>query len=235
MSVRSILRAALGAALLVNAVPHGVSGVQGKPFPSPFGDPPGVGESSPTSNVAWSAVNAIAGAAALRHGIRSRGQAAGAVVGAIGMAAVLAFHFGDVRRGGTGLRRGRSEGSSGPPRALIAATEPIATMLAGRRLFPLWAVLHHTGRKSGTPYSVPVAVVPSSDPGLIVIGLPWGPHTNWARNVVAAGTARIVWKGSEHIVTAPRIVEPAIAAATVKPAFRVIVARMPAAILLQRS
>ncbi|GAA5037273.1 hypothetical protein ACFQRL_13385 [Microbacterium fluvii] len=104
MSFPSILRSVVGAALLVNAVPHGVSGVQGQPFPSPFADPPGVGDSPPLVNVAWSAANASAGALLLRGGARSRGEALGAVLGGVGMAFALAFHFGDVRRGGKGLR-----------------------------------------------------------------------------------------------------------------------------------
>ena len=48
-------------AFLANAVPHFVSGVQGRPFPSPFASPPGKGESSPTINVVWGTANAIAG------------------------------------------------------------------------------------------------------------------------------------------------------------------------------
>lgn len=105
MSVGSILRAALGGALVANAVPHGVSGVQGKPFPSPFGDPPGVGESSPLVNVGWGAANAIAGALLLRRGVRSTGELVGAVVGAVAMAAVVSYHFGEVRQGRPGLPR----------------------------------------------------------------------------------------------------------------------------------
>jgi hypothetical protein len=42
-------------ALLVNAVPHTVKGLCGERFPTPFANPPGVGLSSPTENVAWGA------------------------------------------------------------------------------------------------------------------------------------------------------------------------------------
>ncbi len=38
-------------AFLVNAIPHFVSGVTGRPFPSPFASPPGKGLSSPVVNV----------------------------------------------------------------------------------------------------------------------------------------------------------------------------------------
>jgi len=124
---------------------------------------------------------------------------------------------------------------SGPPRAAQRAFAPVANALAGRRWFPLWAVVHHRGRRSGTAYATPVAVVPTSDRAIILIGLPWGAHTNWARNVVAAGGAVLMWRGDEVATTAPRIVEGAEAAALAKPFFRFVVGRMPAALVLRRS
>jgi hypothetical protein len=48
-------------AFLANAVPHFVSGMQGRRFPSPFSSPPGKGESSPTVNVIWGTANAVVG------------------------------------------------------------------------------------------------------------------------------------------------------------------------------
>ena len=104
MSVLRVLRVAAGAALLVNAVPHGVSGVQGRPFPSPVADPPGVGMSPPPVNITWSAANAVAGGLLLRRGVRTPGEWLAVSIAAIGTANVLAFHFGDVLRGGKGLR-----------------------------------------------------------------------------------------------------------------------------------
>lgn len=46
---------------LANAVPHFVSVIMGRPFPSPFASPPGKGESSPVVNVAWGSANAVVG------------------------------------------------------------------------------------------------------------------------------------------------------------------------------
>jgi hypothetical protein len=46
---------------LVNAVPHFVSGVQGRGFPSPFSSPPGRGESSSAVNAIWGSANAAIG------------------------------------------------------------------------------------------------------------------------------------------------------------------------------
>lgn len=42
---------------LGNAIPHFVSGVQGRALQSPFARPPGVGLSSSTVNVVWGAFN----------------------------------------------------------------------------------------------------------------------------------------------------------------------------------
>lgn len=54
-------------ALLVNAIPHFVSGVCGRPFPTPFASPPGKGMSSPVVNVLWAAFNAIIGYLLIFH------------------------------------------------------------------------------------------------------------------------------------------------------------------------
>jgi hypothetical protein len=50
-----------GGAFLTNAIPHFVSGVTGRRFPSPFASPPGRGESSPAVNVLWGTFNLIVG------------------------------------------------------------------------------------------------------------------------------------------------------------------------------
>jgi hypothetical protein len=50
-----------GGGFLVNAVPHFVSGVMGRPFQSPFAKPPGKGLSSSTANVVWGSINLVVG------------------------------------------------------------------------------------------------------------------------------------------------------------------------------
>jgi deazaflavin-dependent oxidoreductase (nitroreductase family) len=94
-----------------------------------------------------------------------------------------------------------------PIRRIIAATNPILRPLAGTRWFRLWGVVHHTGRKSGTPYATPVVVRRTSDG--FVIPMPFGERTNWANNVVAAGGASIRWAGRTYRVADPRIVDAA--------------------------
>ena len=50
-----------GGAFLVNAIPHFVSGVSGRRFPTPFASPPGRGLSSAFVNVLWGALNLVIG------------------------------------------------------------------------------------------------------------------------------------------------------------------------------
>ncbi|PJJ70952.1 hypothetical protein CLV46_0484 [Diaminobutyricimonas aerilata] len=96
MSSARLVSRVIAGALLVNAVPHGVSGVQGRRFPSPLAHPPGRGLSAPTTNVIWSAANALAGAVLLRSGVHGRGERAAVAGGAVSMALLLAAWFGRV-------------------------------------------------------------------------------------------------------------------------------------------
>jgi deazaflavin-dependent oxidoreductase (nitroreductase family) len=127
-----------------------------------------------------------------------------------------------------------AKGKSGVSRALQRAFEPIAIAFAGRRWLPLGAVIHHIGRRTGVGYATPVAVIPTNDKSIVLIGLPWGIDTNWALNVVAAGGARLTWRGRDHRVIAPRIIEPIEAVALAKPLFRLVMRVMPGAIALTR-
>ena len=102
-----------------------------------------------------------------------------------------------------------------PPARLVKLTSPLARQLAGRRWFPLWAVVRHRGRRSGKDYAIPVAVI--ATPSTFVVGLPWGPQTNWVRNVLVAGGCVIRWKAQEYHVTEPRVVGPGVAIAAAKP------------------
>lgn len=88
-------------------------------------------------------------------------------------------------------------------RAVARATAPLSRPLAGRRFFPLWAIVHHRGRRSGRDYAVPVAIRASAD--AFTIALPWGDRTEWVRNVVATDGCRITWRGHDH-----RAVEPVV-------------------------
>jgi deazaflavin-dependent oxidoreductase (nitroreductase family) len=131
---------------------------------------------------------------------------------------------------------GESTGAAGPPRWLVRASAPLTLAVSGRRWFPLWAIMHHRGRKSGTHYATPVAVIPTVATDVFLIGLPWGPKTNWARNVLAAGEATVTWKGRAHRATEPRLLDTDDAVALATPRFKRIVGsgRFPVFIALTR-
>ncbi|MDR2711317.1 MAG: hypothetical protein LBB65_08390 [Burkholderiales bacterium] len=55
----SLLAYFFGGVFLANAIPHFVSGMQGRPFQSPFAKPPGEGLSSSAVNVIWGFANLV--------------------------------------------------------------------------------------------------------------------------------------------------------------------------------
>lgn len=87
-----------GGVFLMNAIPHVVSGVMGRPFQSPFAKPPGVGLSSPTVNVLWGLFNIVIGYVLVcRVGsfeLRNTGDVVALGVGALLIALFSAKHFG---------------------------------------------------------------------------------------------------------------------------------------------
>ena len=94
--------------------------------------------------------------------------------------------------------------------ALTKVLNPVAARVASRGLIPVWGLVIHTGRRSGKRYVTPIAIV-RTDEGFI-IPLPWGPGTDWCRNVVAARGGVVRWGGVDHEVGEPEIVDQATAA-----------------------
>ncbi len=90
--------------------------------------------------------------------------------------------------------------------------------IAGRRYFPLWAVLHHRGRRSGLEYAVPVGVRMTADG--YFIALPFGERTQWVHNVVAAGGCTLRWRGEGLALDHPTLVSIDEAASAFPPALR---------------
>ncbi len=60
------------------------------------------------------------------------------------------------------------------------------------------SIIRHRGRKSGREYETPVGVL-VGDEGF-EIALPYGPETDWVRNITVAGTAVLVHDGQEYPV-----------------------------------
>jgi deazaflavin-dependent oxidoreductase (nitroreductase family) len=75
---------------------------------------------------------------------------------------------------------------------------PIVTRL------PWFAWLEHVGRRTGRHYRTPIMVFRRGDRA--VIAMTYGPDTDWARNVVAAGGAVVVGRDRRPVrITDPRV------------------------------
>jgi deazaflavin-dependent oxidoreductase (nitroreductase family) len=113
---------------------------------------------------------------------------------------------------------------SGPVRALARPFGPLAQRMAGSRWFPLWAILRHTGRTSGTAYATPIVALRTADG--FIIPLPFGDATQWAKNLFAAGRGSIRSAGREHEIGDPRLVEGEEAAAHLPAIIRFVSGRL---------
>lgn len=92
------------------------------------------------------------------------------------------------------------------PRALARfnrrATNRVMGLWAGT--IPPWMMVHHRGRVSGRAYATPVWAFATEHS--IVVALTYGAGSDWVRNVLAAGEARVDRSGEEQVVHHPRIV-----------------------------
>jgi len=66
------------------------------------------------------------------------------------------------------------------------------------------SVVRHVGRTSGRGYETPVHAVATD--GGFAIALPYGPGSDWVKNVLASGTAAIVYRGRTYQVDEPKVV-----------------------------
>ena len=93
----------LGAAFLVNGIPHFVMAMTGQKFPSPFANPPGRGDSPPLANIVWGWINFALAAVLLIYvrplDIHDGAHMAAAVAGAVLMSIAVARYFGKSRSG----------------------------------------------------------------------------------------------------------------------------------------
>lgn len=73
------------------------------------------------------------------------------------------------------------------------------------------AVVVHVGRRSGRTYRTPVGAFPT--PGGFAVGLPYGPGTDWVKNLLAAGGGTVEHDGRIVVVDRPEVVTRTAAAA----------------------
>lgn len=66
------------------------------------------------------------------------------------------------------------------------------------------SVIRHQGRSSGREYETPIVPFPAED-GFLV-SLPYGPSTDWVKNVLARGSAVLITDGHTYTVDRPEVV-----------------------------
>jgi deazaflavin-dependent oxidoreductase (nitroreductase family) len=69
-----------------------------------------------------------------------------------------------------------------------------------------YAVVHHVGRHSGSAYQTPVEAYRTAEGALIL--LPYGPVTDWCKNVMVAGECTVTLNGEDLALRAPEVVPP---------------------------
>jgi len=84
-------------------------------------------------------------------------------------------------------------------------TAPLMSRFAGGSWNPLFAIVEHTGRRSGRRYEAPVAARRGSDG--FVISLAFGAQSDWYRNLLASDGGVIRWRDRRYPVGAPERIE----------------------------
>jgi deazaflavin-dependent oxidoreductase (nitroreductase family) len=112
-------------------------------------------------------------------------------------------------------------------------TNRVVGPLSGR--VPMWSLVEHVGRRTGTPYRTPVTMF--STPDGVAILLPYGEQRDWVKNLRAAGGGRVTMTGRTFEVTDPRIVPTDEAVARMRAPWRRLLtaARVPSTLLLTRT
>jgi deazaflavin-dependent oxidoreductase (nitroreductase family) len=95
-------------------------------------------------------------------------------------------------------------------RAVARVVNPLVLRIAGRRHMPILGVVHHRGRKTGRRYATPLGVRPAPGGGF-VIPLTFSEASQWYQNILAAGWCVITYRGADHTVDGPVVVDRATA------------------------
>lgn len=98
-----------------------------------------------------------------------------------------------------------------PTRSLMPAWLPRFNKVVTNRIqglwapyLPPWAVVFHTGRRSGRTFHNPVVAFRRGP--TLAVGLLYGSDAQWVKNIVAAGGGEVVRKGRRMKITNPRVV-----------------------------
>jgi deazaflavin-dependent oxidoreductase (nitroreductase family) len=83
----------------------------------------------------------------------------------------------------------------------VAVVNPVSRLVAGR--LPLFGIVRHRGRRTGTAYRAPVNVF--RDGQDYVIALTYSSQVDWVRNVLAAGECELETGGRVVRLTDPQL------------------------------
>jgi deazaflavin-dependent oxidoreductase (nitroreductase family) len=67
-----------------------------------------------------------------------------------------------------------------------------------------WGLLTQVGRRSGHVYQTSLGTNPCGDGFLVPLG--YGPHTDWYRNLIAAGVGTLTCKGRTYQLEWPEVI-----------------------------
>jgi deazaflavin-dependent oxidoreductase (nitroreductase family) len=95
-------------------------------------------------------------------------------------------------------------------RTVARVVNPLVLRIAGRRHMPIVGIVYHRGRKSGRMYATPLGVRPAPSGGFVV-PLTFSEASHWYQNIRAAGGCVITYRGVDHTVTRPTVVDRATA------------------------
>ena len=91
----------------------------------------------------------------------------------------------------------------GPAKKLLKKYNDTNRKISGTKRSS-WCLLTHVGRRSGRTYQTPLGAYPYGDGFLLPLG--YGTQTDWYRNIMAAGTCELAWKGQTYQLERPELI-----------------------------
>ena len=95
-------------------------------------------------------------------------------------------------------------------RSVARFVNPVILLIAGRRWMPILGILHHRGRRTGRAYATPLGMRPLGNS--FIIPRTFGEDAAWYRNVLAAGGCVVTYRGKDHTLVEPEVIDYATAA-----------------------
>ena len=82
-------------------------------------------------------------------------------------------------------------------------TNKLLILISGKN-FGHFAILTHTGRKTGKLYKIPVIAEPFKNG--FVFALTYGKKVDWYANIMAKGSCSVYWKEKEYFLVNPAFI-----------------------------